>query len=321
MPVSAISLFAARPKHAETVTLCRVAGQLVQLIRDGKVEPSAHIPANVLDRRHTLNAFAVRLPECRIARRAVMRQSQRFKELDLVDEVEVGELLPLRVQDRSAGVGIDDASEIRPGFCFEEDVLPVVAQLPLVLAGDEEGWAGATLAPLLAAHAPQLGERQAHPLVHDLALAQLDFADAVRLLGIAAVAHILDQKGSGARHSQQSLTRPLVRNVRRAHHQRCAGPPLRQHMDRAQRHIGLAGPALGHDPRRLGFAQVLRSAGDGECLSGERLSQKRCNARRNRVFRALKRGISFENSGPELRGVSAQILESSIHRDTSRNLV
>ena len=236
-----------------------------------------------------------------------MWQSQRFKELDLVDEVEVGEFLPLRVHDRSARVGIDDASEIWPGFCLEEDMLPVVAELPLVLAGDEEGWAGATPLPLLAAHAPQLGERQAEPLVHNLAFAQLDFTDAVWLLGIAAVAHILDQKGSGARHSQQRFPRPLVRNVRRAHHQRAAGPPLRQHMDRAQRHICLAGPTLGHDPCRLGFAEVLCGAGNGECLSGESLSQKRRNARRNRVFRALKRGISFKDAGAKLDRMGSEI--------------
>ena len=236
-----------------------------------------------------------------------MWQSQRFKELDLVDEVEVGELLPLRVQDCSAGVGIDDASEIRSRLCFEEDVLPVIAQLPFVLAGDEEGWAGATLVPLLAAHASQLDERQAQPLVYDLALAELDFADAVRFLGIAAVAHIFNQEGSGARHSQQSLTRPLVRNVRRAHYQRGAGPPVCEYMDRAKRHIGLAGSTLGHDPRCFGLAQVLRSARDRECLSRQCLAQKCCDARRDRVFRALKRGVGFEDSGPKLSGVCGDI--------------
>ncbi len=94
-----------------------------------------------------------------------MWQSQRFKELDLVNEVEVGELLPLRVQDRSAGVGIDDAAQIRPRLCFEEDVLPVVAQLPLVLASNEEGWAGATLAPLLAAMRRNSASDRRNPLV------------------------------------------------------------------------------------------------------------------------------------------------------------
>jgi hypothetical protein len=74
-------------------------------------------------------------------------------------------------------------------------------------------------------------------------------------------------------------------------------------MDRAQRHIRLAGSALGHDPRCLGFAEVLRSARDRECLRRQRLSQKRCNARRDRVFRALKRRISFENPFAEFNGV------------------
>jgi len=79
-----------------------------------------------------------------------MRQSQRFRKLDLVDEVEMSELLAFRVNDRSAGVGIDDASEVRPRFRLEVSVLPKVSQFPSVLADDEEGWSGAALAPLLA---------------------------------------------------------------------------------------------------------------------------------------------------------------------------
>jgi hypothetical protein len=50
-------------------------------------------------------------------------------------------------------------------------------------------------------------ERQAHFPVHDFALAELDFSDAVRLLGIAAVVHVLNQKDPGARHSQISSDR------------------------------------------------------------------------------------------------------------------
>ena len=143
-------------KHAETVTLCRVAGQLVQLIGDGKVEPSAHVPTDKLDWRHALNTLAVGLPECRIAHRSPLWQSQQFKELDLIDEVEVGEFLPLRIQDCSASVGIDDAAQIRSGFRLDVDVFPVVAKLPLVLARDEESRRRAALAPLLAAHSSEI---------------------------------------------------------------------------------------------------------------------------------------------------------------------
>ena len=88
-------------------------------------------------------------------------------------------------------------------------------------------------------------------------------------------------------------------------------------MDRAERHIGLAGPALGNDSRCLGLAEVLRGAGDGERLGRQRLTQKRCNARRNRVFRALKRRIGFENARSKFDRVSAQIIEGGLHGDTS----
>jgi hypothetical protein len=128
------------PQYTQAVALRRIAGQLVQLIRDGKVEPSPHVPANVLNRRHALNAVAIRLPECGIVGCSAMRQSQGFGELDLVDKVEMGELLALRVHNRGASVGIDDAPEIRSGFRLEVGMFPVVTQLPLVLASNEEGW-------------------------------------------------------------------------------------------------------------------------------------------------------------------------------------
>ena len=197
-------------------------------------------------------------------------------------------------------------------------MVPVVSELPLVLAGNEKRRRRAAFTPPLAAHAPQLGERQAHALVNDPSLAQLDFANAVRFLGIAAVAHVLDQKGPGARHSKQSLTRPLVRDVRRAHHQRSAGPPLRQHLDSSQRHIGLARSAFGNDPRRLGFAEVLRGAGDGKRLGRQRLAQKRCNARRDWVSRTLKRRVGFENASAQFDRMGTQVIERGFHADTSQ---
>jgi hypothetical protein len=111
--------------------------------------------------------------------------------------------------------------------------------------------------------------------------------------------------------------RPLVRDVRRAHHQRRAWSPVRKHVDRAQSHVGLAGPALGNNPRGLGCAEILRRAGDGESLRGQRLPQERGNARYNRVFRALQRRIDFENARAELDSVSAQVVEGGLHGDTS----
>ena len=57
-------------EDAEAIALRRVAGQLVQFVGNGEIEPAAHIAADVFDRRHTLNAVPVRLPERREARRA-----------------------------------------------------------------------------------------------------------------------------------------------------------------------------------------------------------------------------------------------------------
>ena len=81
-------------------------------------------------------------------------------------------------------------------------MLPVVAELALVFTCDKESRRRAALAPFLAAHSPEIGERQPHSLVDNPSLAQPDFADTVRLLWIAAVAHIFDQEGAGAWHCQ-----------------------------------------------------------------------------------------------------------------------
>ena len=64
-------------QYAKAIALRRVAGQLVQLIGNGEIEPPRHIAAHKLDRRHALNALAIRLPQSRIPRRSALRQSQR----------------------------------------------------------------------------------------------------------------------------------------------------------------------------------------------------------------------------------------------------
>ena len=207
----------------------------------------------------------------------------------------------------TARVGIDDAAQVRPRLRLEKDVLPEVAEFALVLAGDEEGRRRALLAPLPAAHPPQIGQRQTHPLIDNSALAQLDLADAVRLSRIASVAQILDQKGAGARYGHQHLSRPLVRHVRGAHHQGRRWPPVGENMDCAQCHVGLACAALGHDPRRFGVAQVLCRPGNRQRLCRKRLAQQRCNARRHGVLCALQRRERIENPRSEFRGVCHQV--------------
>ena len=268
----------------------------MQLVGDGEIEPAPHIAARELDRRHTLNSAAVGLPQSRVPRRSVLWPSQHLRELHLVSEIEIGQLLPFGIEDGSTSVGIDDTAQVRSRLRFEKDVLPEVAELALVLAGDEEGRRRALLAPLLAAHPPQIGQRQPHPLIDNSTLAQLDLADAVRLSRVASVAQILDQKGAGARYGHQYLSRPLVRNVRGAHHQRRRGPPIGENVNCAQRHVSLARAALGYDPRRFGFAQVLCRPSNRQCLRRKRLAQHGRNARRYRVLCALQRREGIENT-------------------------
>ena len=84
---------------------------------------------------------------------------------------------------------------------------------------------------------------------------------------VAAIAHIFDEEGAGARDGQQYPARPLVRDVRGAHDQGRTGLSIRQHIDCAQSHIGLARAALGDDARCLCLAQILGSPSDGKPLS------------------------------------------------------
>src|SRR6202021_3423162 len=131
-------------------------------------------------------------------------------------------------------------ARIRSGPCLEIDVLPEVTQLAFVLARDKESRPREALPPFLAAHAPHFGQAEALALVNRLAFAQLHLADAVRPAWIAAIAHVLDEEGAGARDGQQDLTRPLVRDMRWAHHQRRAGASLRENVDRTERHERLS---------------------------------------------------------------------------------
>lgn len=112
----------------------------------------------------------------------------------LVAEVERGELLQFRVKDRRARIGIDDPAQVRAGLGLEVSMVPEVAQLSLVLAGDEKGWPSEPIAPSLTAQSPHLRQAKSTALVNDLALAQLHFTHAMRLTWVAAVAHVLDEK-------------------------------------------------------------------------------------------------------------------------------
>jgi hypothetical protein len=76
-------------------------------------------------------------------------------------------------------------------------------------------------------------------------------------------------------------------------------------MDCAQRHVGFASSAFGHDPRRFGRAQILRGAGDGKRLRWQCLAQESCERWRNGVFGALKWRISFENARAKLDRVGS----------------
>jgi hypothetical protein len=211
----------------------------------------------------------------------------------------------------------DDAAQIRTGLCLEIDMLPEVTELTFVFAGNEKRRPRKALPPFLAAHEPHLGQAETLALVSHLALAHLHLADSVWPAGIAAVAHVLNEEGAGARDGQLDLACPLVRDVRRAHHLRGTGPPFCKNVDRAARHERLARAELGDDARCLGVAEVLCSASDGQSVGRKRLAQERSETGRHRIFRALERWIGLKDAFGQERAKLPQVVERGLQADTS----
>jgi hypothetical protein len=73
---------------------------LVQFIGNGEIEPAPHIATREFDWSHTLNATAVGLPQSRVPSSSVLWPGQHLRELHLVSEIEMGQLLPLGIEDR-----------------------------------------------------------------------------------------------------------------------------------------------------------------------------------------------------------------------------
>src|SRR6266702_1181262 len=182
-------------ENAKTIALRCIAGQLMQLVGDREIEPSAHIASDELDGSHALEARPIGLPQWGEAVGAAAGRGQSLRDFELVSKVERRELLHFGVEYGDTRIRIDDPSEIRTRLGFEIDVLPEVTQLASVLARDEERWARKPLPPFPTTHTPHFRQCEALALIHRSAFAQLHFADAMRPARIAAVPHVLDEKG------------------------------------------------------------------------------------------------------------------------------
>ena len=114
------------------------------------------------------------------------------------------------------GVRVQHQAEMLSGAGLQVGVLPEVAELGPLPSEDEDRGFRTDVPPSLRPHLSQIGQGGVQALAHDLAAPQADFVDPMRLLGIAAVTHVVDQEHP---HSRAS-----VRKVSRAHFStRCGG--------------------------------------------------------------------------------------------------
>ena len=172
-------------------------------------------------------------------------------------------------------------------------MIPEVAQLGSVLAGDEERRSRVAPLPLLPPHPPQFRHGEPLAFIDGLAVAEPDLADPVWPFRITAVPHVFDQERACPRQCKKRLTGPFVGDVGRTHHQCRAGLSSREHMNCAQSHEGLTRTALCDDARRPCPTQILRRPSDRKCLGRQRLPQKTGDCGCNSIPGALKRRIGF----------------------------
>src|SRR5208337_2225978 len=98
-------------------------------------------------------------------------------------------------------------------------VLPEIRELGFLPANAEDRGPGTKLAPTLPSETPQLSQRCVQALTHNLTAAQPDLVDAMRLCGISAISHVVDQKYPYLGQRQIGFTRPLLNQVRWRHDQ------------------------------------------------------------------------------------------------------
>src|SRR5271157_303104 len=116
------------------------------------------------------------------------------------------------------------------GAGFQVDVLPEVAELGPFATEDEDGGFRTDLPPSLRPKQAQISQGGVQAFAHDLATPQPDFVDPMRLPGIAAVTHVVDQEDSDSGEGKEGFARPFLDQVRRSHDD--AGKRLALGMDK-----------------------------------------------------------------------------------------
>src|ERR1039458_5152171 len=143
-------------------------------------------------------------------------------------------------------------------------MLPEIAELGPLATEDEDGGFRTDLPPFLRPKHAQISQRGVQSFAHDLATAEADFVDPMRLPGIAAVTHVVDQENPHSGKREEGLARPFLDQMRWSHDDAGKWLALRMDGHHAQGDQGLARSTLGHYMSAAGDLPALGDTHDGD---------------------------------------------------------
>src|SRR5208337_2906323 len=120
------------------------------------------------------------------------------------------------------------------GAGFQVDVLPEIAELGPLATEDEDGGFRTDPPPSLWPKHAQISQGGVQTLARDLATAEANFVDPMRLPGIAAVTHVVDQENTHSGKREKGFARPFLDQMRRGHDDAGKWPALRMDEHHAQ---------------------------------------------------------------------------------------
>src|SRR5664279_1665857 len=96
-------------------------------------------------------------------------------------------------------------------------MLPEIAELGPLTPDDEDGGFRTDLPPSLRPKHAQISQRGVQTFAHDFSSSEADFVDSMRLLGIAAVTHVVDQENTYSGKGEEGFACPFLDQVWRSH--------------------------------------------------------------------------------------------------------
>src|SRR5664279_6224093 len=96
-------------------------------------------------------------------------------------------------------------------------MLPEIAELGPLTPDDEDGGFRTDLPPSLRPKHAQISQGGVQTFAHDFSPPEPDFVDSVRLPGIAAVTHVVDQENPHSGKGEKGLACPFLDQMRWSH--------------------------------------------------------------------------------------------------------